>query len=190
VSLPSFFFKSKSPPPLAPPPLSPAAVIERQINEMAKHSTLLGHVRRIFAKFRISPKKAKLILLGIAHAIHWEELLFFAFMGWLFVPLLEMPQTLVRNRFFPKARPFKKSYTHLVADHVAQLSRIGFIVYITDIIKILLRTLGFKFPQLGDAPHIVAKLSVRRPWTRTNVHLIIATTKQSDYTNDTSLWTY
>jgi len=151
------FFRAQTPPPPPPPP-NPAAVLERQVKEIAKHSTIAGHVSKIFAKLRITPKKAKLILFSISHAIQWEELFCFAFMGWIFVPLLEIPQTYVRRHYFPNATPFKRSYTKLIADHIAQISRIGFVVYIVDILKIVLQAMGFKFPQLGVTPHIVAKL--------------------------------
>ncbi|CAB9504732.1 Mechanosensitive ion channel [Seminavis robusta] len=152
----SFFSKPPSLPP--PPPPSAASAINAQMKELAKHSTIAGHVRNIIAKFRISPERAKLILSAMGTAIHWEELFFFYFMGWLFVPLvLEVPNNFIRSRYFPNARPFKRSYTRLFGDFLAQASRIGFVVYIVDILKIVLQALGFKFAQLQKSPHIVAR---------------------------------
>ena len=122
---------------------------------------MVGHVRRIFSKLTISPAKAQILVRGISQAVHWEELFFFAFMGWLFVPLIAIPSTFVRERFFADARPFKRSYTKLVADQIAQASRIGFVVYIVDILKICLQALGFKIPYLANSPHFVAQSLVR-----------------------------
>ena len=148
---------SKSPPP-PPQPLSPAATLNAQIRDLASHSTLAGTVRAIFSKLRLTPHKTKLILGGISHAVHWEELLFFYFMGWLFVPALAIPSNFLRNRLFPtRLRTFKKSYTKLIADQIAQASRIGFVVYIVDILKIILQAMGFKMRLLEDSPHFVAR---------------------------------
>lgn len=152
----NIFVKAVVPPPPLPPP-SAAAVFNAQIRELASHSTLAGHLKTIMAKLRLNPKKTKLILGSISQAVHWEELLFFYFMGWLFVPLLALPQNYVRGRFFPHARPFQKSYSKLIADQLAQASRIGFVVYIVDILEIVLRAMGFKLPCLANSPHIVAQ---------------------------------
>ena len=74
-----------------PPPPSAAAVLNAQIQQLAKQSTIMGHVRTIFSKLNVSPAKAKMILLGLSRAVHWEELLFFYFMGWMFVPTIAIP---------------------------------------------------------------------------------------------------
>ena len=156
------FWAAKPPP---PPPPSAATVIHQQVAELAKHSAILGNLKAVTAKVATNPDKIKLILSGMAHAIEWEELVFFAFMGWGFVPLLGVPQTLLRDFFISKnrdVRPFKRSYTKLVADNVAGISRIGFFVYITDIVKILLIQMGFKFKHLTMLPQVVGKALVRR----------------------------
>ena len=155
----------RKPPPPPPPTLAdPAAMIKKQMVELAKNSALLGNVKAITSKFRMTPAKASMLLSGIAHAIQWEELFFFAFMGWAFVPLLGIPQTLVRDQLVRRGRrvrTFARSYSKLIADNVASISRIGFVVYIADIIKILLQAMGFKYPHLKELPIIVAKSLVR-----------------------------
>jgi len=156
-------FLSKPSPPSPPP--SPAAVIQQQVTEFAKHSSIIGQLKSIITKFVMTPTKTKMILKSISHAIQYEELFFFAFMGWAFVPLLGLPQTVVRDFLIQKGvgggrqriRSFKRSNTKLIADQIAGISRIGFIVYITDILKLLLLALGFKHPQLKNMPNIVAK---------------------------------
>lgn len=157
-------FLNKPPPPLPPP--SAATVIQQQMADMAKHSAILGNLKAAILKLHMTRAKTKLIWSGICHAIQWEELFFFAFIGWAFVPLLGMPQTLIRNtlrdRFGQKnVKTFKRSYTKVIADQFASISRIGVVVYIVDVIKILLQFMGFKFRQLAVAPNVVAKGLVR-----------------------------
>ena len=132
------------------------------MTDLAKHSAILGNLKAVTKKFVMTPTKTRLIWSGICHAIQWEELFFFAFMGWGFVPLLGLPQNVIRDllkhRFgSTTVRPYKRSYTKLIADQLASISRIGVVVYIVDVIKILLQAMGFKFRQLAVAPNVVAK---------------------------------
>jgi hypothetical protein len=143
----------KTPPPPSPPP-NP---IQTQIKELAKHSTLAGHLRAILKKLELTPAKTKVILGSISSLVNWEELVFFFFMGWFFVPLIEIPNNYIRKRFEKALRPFRRSYTKLVADQIAQASQLAFLVYIVDIAKIILQGLGFRWFQTGDIPHIFGK---------------------------------
>lgn len=138
-----------------PPPPSASTVLQKQILELADKSALIGNLRAFLSK--LSFTKAVPILIGIARAIHWEELIFYAFMGWAWVPLVAVSQKALHDRWFPRRRPFAQSYIKIVVESVAQLSRIGFAVYLVDIVKIFLYSLGFQAPTTQNWSDVVSK---------------------------------
>lgn len=133
--------------PQPPPPPSTSALLQQQIKELAKNSALIGNLRMITSKFSI--EKTKSVGGGILKAVHIDELFFFFFMGWLFVPLLAYPQNYFREKVFKgKFKSFARSYTKLFANAVAQLFQIGFVVYLVDMLEIFLKSMGMKASKL------------------------------------------
>ena len=131
------------------------------MGDFLKHSTLAGVVKRSATKMFITPEKVKAISNALNQVVQWEELLLIFTLGWLALPALQVPFDSMnlgslRRRGRPKV--FEETYFHLIFDHISQLAKLAFAVYIVDILKIVLQTLGFNVHIAGNVNHAFAKV--------------------------------
>jgi len=99
-------------------------------------------------------------ILGI---LHWKGFTVSFLVGWFIVPAMEKPYNLIQQKFGggkrdleagPAPKPYKKSITNLVADHIAQASKIAFSVYVVEALRIALKALGIaNIPHMDVLPH-------------------------------------
>lgn len=133
-----------------------------EIKVFIQQSALAGTVKRGLSNVRLTPQKTKLIMAGMAHAVHIEELILYFYFGWLFMPTIyaiqsfrhrnrEVVQTWTKNLF--------KKYGTLVADHISQLSKLCFCIYVVDIIKIILQGMGFAFASKFNIANVFGRIS-------------------------------
>lgn len=141
-----------------------SAVPNQVVKAFMEHSTLAGVIRRSAKLITITPEKAKIISEGLSHVVHPEELFFFLALGWFTLPALSMQYDALgmagRGR---RAKPFEDTAVHLVFDNLGQLSKLAFVIYMVDIVKVVVQGMGFQFTTVGgggndNIPHAFAKI--------------------------------
>ena len=146
-------------------------LFEDEIKQFIKQSALAGTVKRGFLKARPTPQKTKLIVAGLTHAVHIEELMLYFYFGWLFLPTINAVQTFRHRKRASKpnrAKTFLKRYGYILADHTSQLSKLGFCIYVVDIIKIVLEGMGFEFARKFNIANVFGRIAFTL-WTSNRV---------------------
>ena len=128
------------------------------------------------------------ILSELGRNVHPFDFLVLFVLGWLSVPIfsllyygvnVQQPGIVDPRRAEPAAaKPFKESYAYVLADHISQVSRLGFIVYAVDCLVVTSNALGFSLDDVYVSrafAKIVAIVWIANRISRFKRHLLTRT---------------
>jgi len=118
----------------------------------------------IFKRLFLSKEELRALLATLRKAVHIEDMIILAFIGWMTIPSIRWPY-----HNFPLIKPmtpFKSSLIHFLADHLQQIARIALLVYFVDILKMICVGLGFNFFEMRKFPNAFAQIAYT--WWITN----------------------
>lgn len=130
-----------------------------RLDDIMGGGTLAGSSFLPFVKRLILPKdEFNALMESIGKAVHWEDMLLMALIGWLTVPSIKFPyQNLPVLKL--QETPFQSTLMYLVADHLQQIARISLLVYFVDILKMICIGVGFDFCKMSHFPHAFAQIA-------------------------------
>ena len=128
--------------------------LQHNVQELASESTVIGTMHHITTK--LGMLSSTILTTTVNHVVYWKELSILAFFGWAFVPLVTGMGVIPKKR-----RKQRLPYVKLFFRTLAQLSRIGFVVYLVDIMVIVLYALGIQAPMKQNWSEFVSKSMVR-----------------------------
>lgn len=124
-----------------------------RIEQMIQYSTLGQSFKPFVKKLLLSKADADFLISSILATVHWEDIILIGMVGWLTVPLFQLPY----ERLHFSAISFSKTRLHLVADHLQQIARIALAIYLVDILKMTCIGMGFDFCKMEKFPHAFAQ---------------------------------
>jgi small-conductance mechanosensitive channel len=135
--------------------------VSQSVDDFAAHSTLAGSFKPVISKLLLTKEEVKLLWKALGATARWQDLVTILVVGWFIVPAFEIPY-----KMFPLNDdvPFRKTYTFLVADHIQQIAKIAFAVYVVDLLKMVCIGMGFEFCKMSAIPHAFAQ-SAYTLWT-------------------------
>eukprot|EP00977_Amphora_coffeiformis_P007028 scaffold1522_cov166-Amphora_coffeaeformis.AAC.6 len=123
-------------------------------------SSLVPFFKRLF----LSKEEFQALLDTLGRAVHVEDMIIMAFIGWMTVPSIRWPYQ--NFSMIKPMTPFKSSLIYFLADHLQQIARIALLVYFVDILKMICIGLGFNFCRMHTFPHAFAQIAYT--WWITN----------------------
>lgn len=143
--------------------LSPFTV---QPADLKQHATLARSMESVIQRLYTARKELVHLWPKIVEAVHWQDVAMFAALGWLTMPIIQLPyntlasfSTSKNDNHKTKSVPyhqFKDSVLYAILNNLQQIARIAFAVYIVDIIKMTCIGLGFNFAKMSRFPHAFA----------------------------------
>lgn len=124
------------------------------IEELKEYSSLAGSMRDTVTRFMVSPEHLAQIWMAISAVVVWEELLFFFSVGFL------VPIAFRRSKNSSSESSETTSTTTIgltIAHNIAQVAQLAFCVYVVDIVKVILQSVGFELSE-GDLAHAFANI--------------------------------
>lgn len=140
----SLFSKSIPPPP-------PVLVPKR-----AAGLAISGKLFSTMSKFMIGPEKAQAIFSSLVLACHLGDVLMIGFFGWMIVPICNF---LNKLRFDEASDRFTTSKAFRMCGLLSEVAKIAGVVWISDMVALSLKTLGFIFPYQMNLSTAVAKIA-------------------------------
>jgi hypothetical protein len=131
---------------------SEATLKAAKVKEMVEHVTLAGSLTPFVRRLFLSKEEFKHVLEIVSATVHWEDLTLILMLGWLSVPALKFPY----EKLKVTTKPFRQSYTFVVADLLQQVAKIALAVYLMDIVKLFCIGMGFDFCKMKEFPHAFA----------------------------------
>ena len=128
------------------------AAASKTVDHMIQHSTLAGNFKPLIKRLIVSKAEATVLWKALKATTHWEDLALIVLVGWLSVPVMKFTYEHSLSN-----KPFSRSKTFMFTDHLQQIARIAFLVYLVDILKIVCIGMGFDFCSMGAFPHAFAQ---------------------------------
>jgi len=128
------------------------AAAEKTVEDMVRHSTFAGSFKPVIRRLLLSKAEASLLWKALKATTHWEDLALIVLVGWLSVPAMKFTYEHSLSN-----KPFQRSKTYFVTDHLQQIARIAFVIYLVDIVKMICVGMGFDFCKMGAFPHAFAQ---------------------------------
>ena len=130
-----------------PPPSVPSKAATMAIS---------GKLFSTMSKLVIGPEKARAIFSAITQATHPGDVLMIAFLGWMLIPLCNLVN---KRRFEENSERFTTSKIHRCCALVSEVAKIAAIVWLSDMVALTLKTVGFTFPYQVNLSTAVAKIT-------------------------------
>ncbi|CAB9504727.1 Mechanosensitive ion channel [Seminavis robusta] len=138
------------------------------IREFREHTTLAGSIKQGVSHLFLAQERMAKIWVAIAVVVEWEELLFFFALGFL-LPLalrLRSKSGCKESEEQPKEALVEaggggtdNSLKYTIANNVAQMAQLAFVVYLVDILKVVLQGIGVDFASQSELPHAFANIA-------------------------------
>ena len=134
---------------LVPPP-QPVSVPKR-----AAGLAISGKLFSTMSKFVIGPEKARAIFSSLVLACHLGDVVMIGFFGWMLVPFCNF---LNKLRFDEASDRLTTSKVYRLCGLISEVAKIAGIVWVSDMVALSLKTLGFIFPYQMNLSTAVAKI--------------------------------
>lgn len=122
------------------------------------HRTFLaGNILPFLNKIWISPTEFKNMCKTLREVTDWQDILFLAVVAFATVPLLKLPYGRLVKQNRNSNNSFRDTTPHMVGDLVQQLSRLGLVCYLVDVIKVVLIEMGFGWRGIPLLPKVFAR---------------------------------
>jgi len=131
--------------------------------------SLTGNALAFLSQSVATSDKAITLRRALSHSLDVFDVLFIAILGWTSVPISQF----IYNKFFlakftktqlnsslevsPDDSPFsfRKTYAYQIVDHISQAARIGSVVYLANVCRVMLNVLGYT--KIGS--HLVTQVA-------------------------------
>jgi small-conductance mechanosensitive channel len=144
----------------------PAVMVDPTLEETF---SLTGKVLAFLSRSVSNADKAVSLRKALSHSLDAFDVLFFVILGWTAVPIVQF----IYNAFIlPKLQDqpspvlessddsdlsniFRKTLAYQIVDHISQAARIGSVVYLANVCRVMLNVLGYT----NTGPHFVFQLA-------------------------------
>ena len=152
--------------------LAECGLTKADIQEFRTHSTVAGSVKQTLGRFMLTPERLGMIWAAVAHVVVWEELILFFLVGFLLPQIIQWRQ---KNKIKEEEEKneregmkggtpnnaninrYQQSTGYHLANNIAQMAQLAFVIYLVDIAKLVLQGVGFEFPK-GELPHAIGNI--------------------------------
>ena len=117
------------------------------VEDILRTSTLAGQINPLLQRFLLTKEQRKAIWNGICEVATFSDILFLVTVGWALVPTIRLPYESLLSTPTEAAPNFRSSTAFYVSQTLAEMARLGLIVYLFDMFKIVLVGAGFHIPR-------------------------------------------
>lgn len=125
------------------------------LHEEVHRTFLAGNILPTLDKLFITPEKFQRIITTVDEVADWQDVIFLLTLAFGVVPLVRLPYIALVNK--DTAKKFEDSPSHVVADHIQQVSRIALLCFLVDLLKVVIIEMGFAWELIPHIPNLFAR---------------------------------